>query len=116
VTSRRHAVSRATICGIEVIATERAMYRPSPPPTTRPAMIVPYVIVFALSSVMTIAISMPNAEIWLPLRAVSGLCSCFRPVMKSTAATRYSSRSSDMEITYLLRALLGHLHMRSVTA
>jgi hypothetical protein len=67
-------------------------------------MIVPYVIVFVDSNVMTIAMSMPTALIWFPFRAVSGLWSCFRPVMKRTAATRYNSRSKATEITCHLPA------------
>ena len=80
--------SSATICGIEVIFTVFAIKRPIRLPVTRPAMIVPYVSVRELMKVTTIAMSMPAAEMRLPMRAVSGLCRRLSPVMNRTAAMR----------------------------
>jgi hypothetical protein len=81
-------LSSATICGIAVIFTVRAIQSPIAVPTTIPAAMVPYDRIARSSIVMTIARSIPAPEIRLPSRAVSGLPSRLSPRMKRTAATR----------------------------
>jgi len=81
-------LSRATICGIDVIFTERAIHSPSAPPTTSPAAITVYEMTARSTSVMAMASSMPMLDSRLPARAVAGLFSRLSPSMKRTAAAR----------------------------
>ncbi len=78
----------ATICGIAVIFTVRAIQMPSAVPTTMPAMMISYETICRSNRVMTIAISIPIPDRRFPCRAVAGLFSFLRPMMKRTAASR----------------------------
>jgi len=51
-------------------------------------MTTPAVVKWRRGSVATRAITMPTAAVKLPLRALFGELSCFRPRMNKTAATR----------------------------
>src|SRR5678810_250736 len=95
------ALNSDTSCGIAVIFTVRAVYRPSPPPSTTPTTMIsqgaaPNVSVeFAWrtairSAVATIAIVIPPADTRLPLRAVAGEFIRDNPITKPTAPVSYT--------------------------
>ena len=86
------ALKSETSCGISVIWTLRAVYRPRPPPMTKPttmitqaAASIPPGRVTRLTSVARTATTMPPAERRFPLRAVAGLFMRWRPRTKQTA-------------------------------
>ena len=82
-----------TSCGIAVICTVRAEYRPTAEPISAPtistiqpiAVTVPSWIIRI--SVATTAITMPAMDTWLPRRAVAGLFIRCRPTTKQAAAS-----------------------------
>ena len=86
-------LNSATICGIAVIFTLRALGMPIAVPMTRPMAIrrksAPSRSGF--SSVAITAIAMPTAAILLPCTAVVGLVSRARPMMKRLNATMYAA-------------------------
>jgi hypothetical protein len=73
-----------------VIFTVRAMSAPTVAPMTTPTRIQAKLTISQCSSVAPTATSMPVAPSMLPLRAVAGELSRFRPRMKRTAASRYA--------------------------
>ena len=81
-------LSSATICGIAVILTVRAIQMPSADPTRTPAAITPYERIARSRRVTTIATSIPTPESRLPARAVAGLPRRRSPTMNRTAAAR----------------------------
>ncbi len=82
-----------TSCGIAVICTVRAAYRPTAEPISAPAIstIQPVAVTvpswISRISVATPAIIMPAIETWLPRRAVAGLFIRCRPITNSAAAS-----------------------------
>ncbi len=89
---------------------------PTSEPAATPIATSVQVITWASNRVATTAMSMPTAEIRLPLRAVAGELSIFRPRMNSTAATTYArliSRTMFMASTSSF--FLNIASMRSVT-
>ena len=83
-------LKRATICGIAVIRTIRAPTVPTMVPITIPIAVMtrPACVKCRSGTVAPSATTMPRAAMKLPLRAPFGELSCFRPTMKSTAASR----------------------------
>ena len=82
------ALNSDTSCGIAVIFTVRAVYRPSPPPSAMPArmMIQPVTLIVPVvgheragTAVPPIASAMPAADSRLPFRAVAGEFIRIRP-------------------------------------
>ena len=84
----------ATSCGMEVMATLRAIMAPMPPPTTTPARIRPMVRgssrfwLHRVTRVVPTAMAMPIMPLRLPAWLVAGLESPRRARMKSTPETR----------------------------
>jgi hypothetical protein len=81
-------LSSATICGMAVIFTARAIHSPSAVPTTMPAAITVYDTIARSASVTSTATSIPIPDRRLPARAVSVRPSRLRPRTKRTAASR----------------------------
>ena len=81
-------LNSATICGIAVILTLRAPTTPITAPIAIATAIAPKLTIRSSASVATIAMSMPTAAMRLPVRAVAGDESRFRPMMKVTSETR----------------------------
>ena len=79
-------LNRATISGIEVIATKRDASAPTTAPIRTPRAINSKATIPSAVSPAVIAINIPNADKALPLRAEFGWPSIFKPNMKSTAA------------------------------
>ena len=81
-----------TSCGIAVIWTVRAEYRPATEPSSAPTMITvqPTPVTepswISRTSVMITAMAMPAIETWLPRRAVAGEFIRCRPTTKQAAA------------------------------
>jgi hypothetical protein len=80
-------LNSATICGIAVIFTLRALGTPTTVPTTSPSAINPQSPTSRWASVATTAIAMPTAATWLPRTAVRGPLSIRRPTMNRPKAT-----------------------------
>ncbi len=82
-----------TSCGIAVICTVRAAYRPIAEPISAPAIstIQPVVVTvpswMSRMSVAMPAMIMPVIDTWLPRRAVAGLFIRCRPNTKNAAAS-----------------------------
>ena len=82
-----------TSCGIAVICTVRAAYRPRPPPISTPASMTIQPVALITSAwmisarVVTTAMVMPATENWLPRRAVAGVFIRCRPSTKHDAAS-----------------------------
>src|SRR5215207_5563243 len=123
------ALNSDTSCGIAVIFTPRAVYRPSPPPSAMPAMITsqPVTLIASVASpsgttvsgmaisstaVATIATSMPPADSRLPLRAVAGEFIRIRPMTKATAPASQASRTRTSMVASTLRLRLVGLRRR----
>ncbi len=81
-----------TSCGMAVISTVRAAYRPAPPPSSVPAIITIQPVVVTVpacatrASVVATARTMPAVDTWLPRRAVAGEFIRCRPSTKQVAA------------------------------
>ena len=103
------ALNSDTSCGIAVIFTVRAVYRPKPPPSAMPATITSQPTALkpagprrvgaadsGLSSSSTavapIASAMPPADSRLPLRAVAGEFIWIRPRTNATAPASHAGR------------------------
>jgi len=80
-------LKRATISGMEVMATSRAARAPMTDPATRPTTIQGQWIRLSEARAVTMASSMPTADTALPFRAEPGRLSIFSPKTKSMAAT-----------------------------
>ena len=80
-------LNSATICGIAVMRTERALGTPIAVPITSPMAIRPQSSIRWSISVATTAIAMPTAATWLPRTAVRGPRSMCRPMMNIAKAT-----------------------------
>ncbi len=80
-------LNSATICGIAVIFTLRALGMPTAVPIARPTTISSQSPTPGLSSVAPTAIAMPTAAIWLPRTAVRGPRSMCSPTMNIENAT-----------------------------
>ena len=80
-------LNSATICGIAVIFTLRALGTPTATPIATPTTISSQSPTPGLSSVATTAIAMPTAATWLPRTAVRGPRSIRSPVMNIEKAT-----------------------------
>src|SRR5947209_3416688 len=81
-------------------------------PTSIPRAIIQNEMICLSTRVPLSASSIPTAASLFPARAVAGELSCFRPKMKSTAATIYAiaiAESRRSSILLLRRALLEHL-------
>ena len=84
----------ATSCGIDVIATRRAMIAPIVPPTITPPPIRPSVtmssslVLHSVARVTATAMAIPTIPIWLPRRLVTGLESPRSARMNSTPQAR----------------------------
>ncbi len=82
-----------TSCGIAVIWTERAAYRPTAEPISAPAIsTIQPVVVTVPSWIISVSVAMPAMimpviDTWLPRRAVAGLFIRCRPTTNSTAAS-----------------------------
>ena len=88
------ALNSDTSCGIAVIFTVRAVYRPAPPPIRKPTTMIASAIpdrppsrVSSQTNVATTAMTMPAALSWLPLRPVAGEFMRWRPSTKQEAPT-----------------------------
>ena len=83
-----------TSCGIAVICTVRAEYRPAPAPSSAPASSTIHPVAVTVpswmirASVATIAATIPPPETKLPFRAVAGVFIRCRPMTKHAAAAR----------------------------
>ena len=81
-----------TSCGMAVISTVRAAYRPAPPPRSAPAIITIHPVVVTVpawmtsASVVATARTMPAVDSWLPRRAEAGEFIRCRPSTKQVAA------------------------------
>ena len=80
-------LNSATICGIAVMRTLRALGIPTAVPITSPRAISAQSSIRWSISVATTAIAMPTAAIWLPRTAVRGPRSMCRPPMNIEKAT-----------------------------
>ena len=80
-------LNSATICGIAVMRTERALGIPTAVPITSPTAIRPQSSMRWSIRVAMTAIAMPTAATWLPRTAVRGPRSMCSPAMKSEKAT-----------------------------
>ncbi len=80
-------MNSATICGIAVIFTLRALGMPIAVPIATPTTIRIQSPTPRVSSVATTATAMPTAAIWLPRTAVRGPRSMCSPTMNSENAT-----------------------------
>src|SRR5262245_34061454 len=97
------ALKSDTSCGIAVIFTVRAVYRPRPPPNAMPAAMITQPMRLKLPSlgrssrntmVATMATAMPPAESRLPLRAVAGEFIRTSPSTNATAPASQAMRTS----------------------
>ncbi len=86
------ALNSETSCGIAVIFTDRAMYRPAPPPIAKPTMMIAQAAALmppgrrtSQIRVAVTAIVMPAALSRLPFRAVAGEFIWWRPRTKHEA-------------------------------
>ena len=83
-----------TSCGIAVIATVRAAYRPAAPPTAAPAASISQPTGrtdparTSSTTVVPTATAIAAAETWLPRRAVAGEFIMCRPTTKPVAQAR----------------------------
>ncbi len=81
-----------TSCGMAVISTVRAAYRPAPPPSSAPAIITIQPVVVTVPAcatrarVVAMARTMPAVDTWLPRRALAGEFIRCRPSTKQVAA------------------------------
>ena len=80
-------LNSATICGIAVMRTERALGMPTAVPIASPITIRTQSPIRWSISVATTAIAMPTAATWLPRTAVRGPRSMCRPMMNIEKAT-----------------------------
>ena len=80
-------LNSATICGIAVIFTLRALGTPTATPIATPTTISSQSPTPGCSSVAMTAIAMPTAATWLPRTAVRGPRSMCRPAMNIEKAT-----------------------------
>ena len=97
------ALNSDTSCGIAVIFTVRAVYRPRPPPSAMPttmiaqtaALMPPSVscLVRISTAVAPMARVMPAADTRLPLRAVAGEFIRDRPMTNATAPSSQAIRT-----------------------
>ena len=107
------ALKMLTSCGIAVISTVRAAYRPAPPPSSAPASITIHPVAVTVpewatrASVVAIATTMPAVDTWLPRRAEAGEFIRCRPSTKHVAAATYSSW-----VTQSNALMTGHLNAR----
>jgi hypothetical protein len=91
------ALNMLTNCGIAVICTVRAEYRPMPEPTSVPAIMTAQPVAVTVPEWMTMArvtamaAVIPPVDTWLPRRAVAGLFIRCRPRTKHEAASTYRS-------------------------
>src|SRR5215212_8413903 len=94
------ALNSETSCGIAVIFTVRAVYRPSPPPIAIPTamMIQPVRLIDPLparnTAVPPMAIAMPAADTRLPFRAVAGEFMRISPSTNAPAPISQAMRTS----------------------
>ena len=80
-------LNSATICGIAVIFTARALGIPTAVPIATPSAMSPKSPTPSCTRVATTAIAMPTAATWLPRTAVRGPRSMRSPTMNRTKAT-----------------------------
>jgi hypothetical protein len=80
-------LNSATLCGIAVMRTERALGIPTAVPITSPTTIRPQSPMRWSINVATTAIAIPTAATWLPRTAVRGPRSMCRPAMNIANAT-----------------------------
>ncbi len=86
------ALNSDTSCGMAVIWTDRARYRPAPPPMVKPTMMIAQLVapspsgrVISPTRVARTATVMPEALSRLPLRAVAGEFIWCNPITKQAA-------------------------------
>src|SRR5215212_123058 len=112
------ALKSDTSCGIAVIFTVRAVYRPSPPPTAMPAAMMTQPMPPAWrpltarsTAVPPMAMAMPPALTRLPLRAVAGELIRMSPMTNAAAPTSQARRTmasrGSMSGLRLVRRLRG---------
>ncbi len=102
------ALNSDTSCGIAVILTVRAAYRPAPPPMAKPTRMIAHAMTLrpSLSScwarmstaVAPMARVMPPAETRLPLRAVAGEFIRMSPMTNAAAPASQASRTKTSTI------------------
>ena len=80
--------SIATICGMLVMATDRAAHMPTRLPSRSPITSRGVIRIPGTNRVALTARIIPAAAIWLPLRAWAGELRNLRPTMKRIAAAR----------------------------
>ena len=93
-----------TSCGIAVILTARAEYSPAAAPTSAPAISTVHRVAFIVppwitsANTATTATNMPNAETWLPRRAVAG------EFIRCKPSTKQAPPNSDANRTVMSNA------------